>query len=322
MKRALQGVALLCLALAATKGFAQVWPNRAITLVVPTPAGSGPDVLARIIGQKLSQRIGQPVVVDNKAGASGNIGANAVARSAADGYTLMVTINNFVITPALYKDLPYDPVKDFTAVSKIAVGNLALVVNPKVLPVQNLAELAAYAKARPGQLNYGSPGNGSPIHLAVELLKQQLGLNIVHVPYKSMGGFMNDLLGGQVQLSVIPVHTALPLSRAGRLNVIAVSGEQRSVLAPESPSFGEAGLKNVDIELYFWIAGPARLPREIVVRLNQEVVAILADADVREALLKQGMVPGPSTPEAIGTLIRTDVARWKKFISDNNITAD
>jgi tripartite-type tricarboxylate transporter receptor subunit TctC len=301
---------------------AQSYPSRPITFVVPATPGSGPDVVARTFGQKLSQRLGQPVVVDNKPGASGNIGAAMVAKAPADGYTLMVTINNFVITPALYKELPYDPVEDFTTISRLAVGNLALVTNPKVLPVQTLADLQAQARAQPGKLNYGSPGNGSPIHLAVELLKQKLGLDIVHVPYKSMGGFMNDLLGGQVQLSIIPVHTALPHAKAGRLNVLAVSGENRSALAPDLPSFGELGLKDVDIELYYWIAGPAGLPREIVQKLNQEAVAVLAMPDVRESLLKQGLVPSSSTPEAIGTVVKNDVARWRKFVDAAKITAD
>jgi tripartite-type tricarboxylate transporter receptor subunit TctC len=301
---------------------AQSYPSRPITLVVPATPGSGPDVVARTFGQKLSQRVGQPVVVDNKPGASGNIGAALVAKAAPDGYTLMVTINNFVITPALYKDLPYDPVEDFTTISRLAVGNLALVANPKVLPVQTLKELTAQSRANPGKLNYGSPGNGSPIHLAVELLKQKLGLDIVHVPYKSMGGFMNDLLGGQIQLSIIPVHTALPHAKAGRLNVLAVSGENRSALAPDLPSFGELGLKDVDIELYYWVAGPAGLPRAMVQELNQHAVAILAMPDVREGLQKQGLIPSSSTPEQIGSTIKTDVARWKKFVGEAKITAD
>jgi len=313
---------VLALALFSAACLAQPYPSRPITLLVPATPGSGPDVVARTFGQKLSQRIGQPVVVDNKPGASGNIGAALAAKAPPDGYTLMVTINNFVITPALYKDMPYDPVEDFRTISRLAVGNLALVVNPRVLPVRTLDELTAQARANPGKLNYGSPGNGSPIHLAVELLKQKQGLDIVHVPYKSMGGFMNDLLGGQVQLSIIPVHTALPHAKAGRLNVIAVSGDNRSALAPDLPSFGELGLKDVDIELYYWIAGPAGLPRALVDQLNQQAVYILAMPDVREGLLKQGLIPSSSTPEEIAATVKKDVQRWKKFVAEANITAD
>ena len=322
MNRLILSAALAALSFHSAPGLAQAYPNRPITFVVPATPGSGPDVVARTFGQKLSQRLGQPVVVDNKPGASGNIGAGLVAKAAPDGYTLMVTINNFVITPALYKTLPYDPIADFSTISRLAIGNLALVANPRVLPVQSLNDLASQARANPGKLNYGSPGNGSPIHLAVELLKQNLGLDIVHVPYKSMGGFMNDLLGGQVQLSIIPVHTALPHAKAGRLNVLAVSGENRSALAPDLPSFGEVGLKNVDIELYYWVAAPAATPRDIVQRLNQEAVAILAMPDVRDSLVKQGLVPSSSTPEAIASTVKADVARWKKFVDEAKITAD
>ena len=322
MSRLLLAASLAALALSPAIGHAQAYPSRPITFVVPATPGSGPDVVARTFGQKLSQRVGQPVVVDNKPGASGNIGAGIVAKAPPDGYTLMVTINNFVITPALYKTLPYDPIADFSTISRLAIGNLALVANPRVLPVQTLNDLASQARANPGKLNYGSPGNGSPIHLAVELLKQKLGLDIVHVPYKSMGGFMNDLLGGQVQLSIIPVHTALPHAKAGKLNVLAVSGENRSALAPDLPSFGELGLKNVDIELYYWIAAPAGTPADIVRKLNQEAVAILAMPDVRESLVKQGLVPSSSTPEAIASTVKADVARWKTFIDQAKITAD
>jgi tripartite-type tricarboxylate transporter receptor subunit TctC len=313
---------LFALGLFSAACLAQPYPSRPITLIVPATPGSGPDVVARTFGQKLSQRIGQPVVVDNKPGASGNIGAALVAKAPPDGYTLMVTINNFVITPALYKDMPYDPVEDFRTISRLAVGNLALVVNPRVLPVRTLDELTAQARANPGKLNYGSPGNGSPIHLAVELLKQKQGLDIVHVPYKSMGGFMNDLLGGQVQLSIIPVHTALPHAKGGRLNVLAVSGDNRSALAPDLPSFGELGLKDVDIELYYWIAGPAGLPRALVDQLNQQAVSILAMPDVRDGLLKQGLIPSSSTPDEIAATVKKDVGRWKKFVAEANISAD
>src|SRR3954468_8682822 len=188
MNRAFLRLAVLWLAFPAAV-LCQDYPARPITLVVPATPGSGPDVVARTVGQKLSERLKQPVVVDNKAGASGNIGAALVAKAPPDGYTLMVTINNFVITPALYKSLPYDPVGDFSTISRLAVGNLALVANPRVLPVRTLTEFVDHARANPGKLNYGSPGSGSPIHLAMELLKQKLGLHIVHVPYKSMGGF-------------------------------------------------------------------------------------------------------------------------------------
>lgn len=318
---------LLCLLLSActllpAAGFGQAWPSRPITLVVPYTPGTGPDILARTIGQRLGERLGQPVVIDNKPGASGNIGADLVAKAAPNGYTLMLTVNTFVITPALFPNLPYDPVGDFTTIGKVAEGNVALVVNPQTLPVRTLDELVAYVRARPGKINYGSPGNGTPQHLAVELLKQRLGLDMVHVPYKGAAGANTDLLAGQIQLMVLPLHTALPFARAGRLNVIAVSGENRSVIAPDSPSFAELGLKNLAIDLYFWLAGPAGLPREIVAKLNQEVAAILALPEVRASLLKQGLIIATGTPEDIASTIKFDVERWKKFIAETKIRAD
>lgn len=301
---------------------AQPYPNRPITLVVPYTPGTGIDIIARTVGPRLSQRWGQPVVVDNKPGASGNIGADFVAKSQPNGYTLMVTVNTFTITPALFKSMPYDPVNDFATVGRVANGNVALVVNPVALPAKTLQELSALVRARPGKVSYSSPGNGTPQHLSMELLKQRLGLDILHVPYKGAAGALTDLLGGQVHLAVLPVHTALPHAKAGKLTVIAVSGERRSVLAPDSPSFAELGLSNLDIDLYFWIAGPAGTPRDIVQKLNQEIGSILTLPEVRETLLKQGLVPAMSSPEEIAAQVKGDVERWKKFVAEVKITAD
>lgn len=314
--------AMLVLACACLAAHAQSWPSRPVTLIVPYSPGTGIDIVARTLSPKLTERLGQGFVVDNKPGASGNLGAELTAKAQPNGHTWMITVNTFVITPALYKTIPYDPVADFAVASKLATGNLALVVNPSVLPVKTLDELAAYVRARPGKTNYGSPGNGTPQHLAIELLKQRLKLDIVHVPYKNAAAANTDLLGGQVQMAVLPVHTALPFARAGKLNVIAVSGESRSVLAPDSPSFAELGLKNLDIDLYYWIAAPAGTPRDIVTRMNREVAAILQLPDVRETLLKQGLIPSGSTPEEISGVIKTDIERWKKFIGETRITAD
>ncbi len=314
--------ACMATVMATSSAFAQAWPQRPVTIVVPYAPGTGIDIIARTLSPKLAERLGQGFVVENKAGASGNLGADFVAKAQPNGYTMMITVNTFVITPALYKNLPYDPVNDFSVMGKLATGNLALVVNPNVLPVKTLDELVAWVKARPGKVNYGSPGNGTPQHLSIELLKQRLGLDIVHVPYKNAQAANTDLIGGQVQVAVLPVHTALPFAKAGRLNVIAVSGESRSVLAPDQPSFAEVNLNNLDIDLYYWIAGPANTPREVTTRINREVAAILAMPDVRETLLKQGLIPSTSTPEEIGGRIRDDIGRWKKFISDAKITAD
>lgn len=316
------GFLVICSGIVASMAWAQSYPSRPITMIVPFTPSTGNDILARIIGPKISQRWGQPVVVDNKPGASGTIGAEAVAKAAPNGYTLMLHSMTFTITPALLKNLAYDPVKDFTHIAKLAIGSMALVVNANVLPAKNLDELVAYIKARPGKVNYGSPGNGTPQHLSIELLKQRLGLDLVHVPYKGQSNVIADLLGGQVQLMMMPVHAAIPHAKAGRLNVIAVSGESRSVLASNAPSFAELGLKNLDIDLYFWIAGPAGVPKEIVQKWNQEIAAILALADVRESLLTQGLVPDTVTPEELTAQIKRECQRWKNFIAEARIIAD
>jgi tripartite-type tricarboxylate transporter receptor subunit TctC len=315
------GAAALCAALPLFAS-AQAYPSQPLTFIVPYTPGTGIDIIARTLSAKLKDRLGQPIVVDNKPGASGNIGADAVAKAKPDGHTLMVTVNTFTITPALYPKMPYDPVADFTPISKLAVGNLALVVNPAVLPVKTISELTTYVRARPGQINYGSPGNGTPQHLAVEILKERLNLDMVHVPYKGAAGANTDLLGGQIQLMVLPVHTALPFAKSGKLNILAVSGEKRSELAPDSPSFAEAGLKNLDLDLYYWLAGPPNLPKPVVAKLNQEMKAILAMPDVKETLMKQGLVLETSTPEQIAANIKSDVSRWKKFVSEKGIKAD
>ena len=306
----------------ADAALAQSWPERPVTLIVPYTPGTGIDIIARTLSPRLAERLGQGFVVENKPGASGNLGADAVAKAQPNGYTLMITVNTFVITPALFKNLPYDPVNDFAVAGKLAAGNIALVVNPNVLPVKTLDELVAFVRARPGQVNYGSPGNGTPQHLAVELLKQRLKLDMLHVPYKGAAAANTDLLGGQISLMVLPVHTALPFARTGRLSILAVSGESRSVLAPDSPSFAELGLKGLNIDLYFWIAAPARTPRDIIAKVNREVTAILALPEVRETLLKQGLIPSSSTPEEMAAIIKADIERWKKFIAETKISAD
>ena len=314
--------AALMLLTSADAILAQAWPSRPVTIIVPYSPGTGIDIVARTLSPRLSERLGQGFVVENKPGASGNLGAELTARAQPNGYTLMITVNTFVITPALFKSLPYDPVNDFAVAGRLATGNIALVVNPAVLPVRTLDELTAYVRARPGKINYGSPGSGTPQHLALELLKQRLKLDILHVPYKSAAAANTDLLGGQIQMMVLPVHTALPFARAGKLNVIAVSGESRSVLAPDSPSFAELGLKNLDIDLYFWIAGPAGMPRDVVARINRETAAILQLPEVRETLQKQGLIPSASTPDEMAAIIKSDIERWKKFIAETKIAAD
>ncbi len=314
-----QVLAALAVGLICVGADAQHYPSRPITLVVPYTPGTGIDIIARTVGPKLTERWGRPVVIENKPGASGNIGANTVAKASADGYTMMVTVNTFTMTPALFPSLPYDPVRDFTIVSGAATGNLSLVAHPGsgVMDLQSLNQLA-----RSRSLTYSSPGNGTPQHLAMEVIKQRLGLDILHVPYKGAAQALTDLVGGQVQLAVLPVHTALPHAKTGRLNVIAVSGERRSVLAPDLPTFADLGLPNLGLDLYFWIAGPAGLPGDIVQKWTAEIAQILQLQDVRDTFIRQGMVPNPVPPAQQGAAIATDVERWKKFITQAGIKAD
>jgi tripartite-type tricarboxylate transporter receptor subunit TctC len=311
--------AMAGLLLTARSAFGQ--SGRVVTFVVPYTPGTGPDAIARIVGPRLAARLGGTAVVENKPGASGNIGADAVAKAKPDGSVLLVTVNTFTITPALYKSLPYNPVTDFTPIAKLGVGNVALVVNAAV-PAQNFEALIALAKAKPGGLSYGSPGNGTPQHLAMEVLKKRYGLDILHVPYKGAAGANTDLLGGQIQLAVLPVHTALPFVRAGKIRMLAVSGDTRSTFAPDVPSLGELGAGNVDLSLYFWLAGPAGLPADQVAQLNREVTTVLATQEVKDLLAGQGLVPDTASPAQLAEIIKRDIERWKQFVAEQKITAD
>src|SRR5215471_12376524 len=301
--------------------FAQTYPAKPIRFIVPFTAGTGPDILARTLGEAMSKRLGQPIVVENKAGASGNIGTEQVAKAASDGYTILVTVTTFAMAPALYKPLPFDPINDFAPIGEVAVGSLALVVNP-ALKVATIPELVALAKTKPGGLNYASPGNGTPQHLAMELFKQQMGVDIVHVPYKGSAGAVSDVIANQVPMMIMPVHTALPYAAAGKLKILAVSGDKRSALAPDRPTFKETGMKDYDIDLWYGLLAPAHTSRPIVDRLNQEIAAALAQPDIRESLQKQGLTPATGTPEALGTLIRADLLRWEGVVSQAKIKAD
>jgi tripartite-type tricarboxylate transporter receptor subunit TctC len=289
LRRALLLWMTACVVLSwSTAAFSQSYPSRPVTLVVPYAAGSGVDILGRILAANLAQRLGQPMIVEAKPGAGSIIGTDFVAKSAPNGHTLMLTTNVLPVLPALYKSVPFNPVSDFTHISKIATGSMALVVNPTALPIKSLDELVAKVRAQPGKLNYGSAGNGTPHHLGMEMLKQQLKLDIVHIPYKGATGALNDLLAGQVQLAMFPVNVVLPHVKESKLAVVAVSGKGRSLLAPDSQSFDELGLNNLDLDIYYLISGPAKLPPQIAAQLNSEIAGTLND--VREPLLALGLV--------------------------------
>jgi tripartite-type tricarboxylate transporter receptor subunit TctC len=311
----------LLAAWAAAAATQAAYPERVVTLVVPFTAGSGSDIIARIVGPRLAQRWHQPVVVDNKPGASGNIGADAVAKAAPNGYTLLMAINTLTMAPNLYKKPPFDPAADFAPVMKMAVANFCMVANP-AFPANDMAGLLALARAQPGQINYASPGNGTPHHLAMELLKQQAGVNLTHVPYKGIAGATTDLVGGQVQVMFASLHSVLPQVKGGKLKMLGISGA-RSPLMPGVRTFREQGMGYLDaMDAWYGLFAPARTPPALIAMLHQDMAAVLALPEVREQLEAQGLAVQTGSPEQLGALVRSDLARWRKVIDEAKIVAD
>ena len=317
--------ALLCLALwllTVTTAAAQAaYPNRPIRVIVPFTPGTGIDILARVIGEKVSDRLKVGVVVDNRPGASGNIGTEAVSKAPPDGYTLLMTASTHVTNAALQGSVPYDPAKSFTPIGPAAIGNLALVVHPSV-PAASVTELVALAKKEPGRLNYASPGSGTPHHLAMELFKLHFNVDLVHVPYKGTAGALTDLLGGQVQVMFLPVHVALAHVQNGKLRMLAAGGAHRWPVTPNVPSLADEGVTDIDVDIWYALLGPAALPPEQVALLNNEVNAILREPEVRENLSKQGLNPLPGTPQDLARMIDTDLERWTRIVRAAKIKAD
>ncbi len=313
-----------CVAVAGS-GLAQAqpaFPGKVVTLVVPFTASSGSDIIARVISPKLAARWGQPVIVDNKPGASGTLGANAVAKAAPDGHTLLMAIDSFTMAPALYKSMAYDPVADFAPVVKLADASYAFAVHPSV-PAKDMRELIAYLGKSPGKLNYASPGNGTPHHLAMEMFKSQSGLDILHVPYKGISGALTDLMGGQVQLMFGSVHSLRPFAQSGKLRLLAVTGAARSPVLPEVPTFREQGIAGMDSgDAYFFVLAPARTPAALVERLNRDFSAVLNADDVKAELAKLGLSVRTGSPTQLGDAVKADLARWRKVVADARITAD
>ena len=298
------------------------YPSRPIKLIVPFTPGTGIDILARTLGQKIGEDWKASVVVDNRPGASGNIGTEAVAKAAPDGYVLLTTASTIVLNRSLFKTIPYDPINDFAPIAPLAVGQLALVTNPAV-PAKNAADLVAYAKANPGKLFYGSPGNGTPHHLAMEVFKSAAAIDVVHVPYKGTAGAVQDLLGGQINVMFLPVHVALPLVEAGKLNMLAAGGAQRASAIPNVPSLAEAaGVREVDTDIWYGLYAPAGTPRDIVAKLNTEVNRLLKDPAMIETLTKQGLRPTGGSPDDLAKLTRSDLDRWADVIREAKIQPD
>ena len=298
------------------------FPSKPLRIIVPFAPGGGIDILGRTLGQKLSERWKQPVVIENRPGASGAIGFELAARSAADGYTILMSVNTMVMLPSLNRRVPYDPIKDFAPVAPVAIGTMALVVPPG-LGVKTVAEFVALAKKDPGKLNYGSPGNGTPHHLAMELFKQRAGIDLTHIPYKGSDGMMTGILGGQISTVFMPIHQALTNVQAGKLVMLSASGTTRSTATPNVPSLGEAaGIRDIDVDIWFAMYLPAATPKEIVAKLNAEINAILKLPEVADTLAKQGLQPTGGTPGELADLTASDLDRWAKVIREANIRAD
>jgi len=322
--RAAQGLSLALAGIAA--GFAgtaaaQVYPSRTIQIVVPFTPGTGADILSRILGPRLAERWKVGVVTDNRAGATGNIGAEFVARAPPDGYTLLFTATTFGTNPAIHARLPFDPVKSFTPVALVATSVMTVVVSPK-LGVASLRDFLDAARSQPGKLHYASPGNGGPQHLAMELLKQETGINLVHVPYKGMGGALNDLVGGHVQAAIVALQTAAPYTQSGKLRMLAVMSAERSPAFADVPTLRELGFPDLEVETWYGLFAPAGTPAEAVATVNTEVNALLGQPDLRELLAKQGMIVAGGPPARLGDLVKRELVRWSRVVAAAGIKAD
>jgi tripartite-type tricarboxylate transporter receptor subunit TctC len=310
MSIALAAVVVLGCATTAQSSEAE-WPQRPIRLIVPFPAGASTDIIARILAQKVSQQLGQQIVIENRAGASGNIGADAVAKAAPDGYTIgIATASTHAVAASLSANLPYDPIKDFSPVAMLGSQPYVLVLHPAV-PARNLAELIALARAKPGTLNYGSAGVASLAHLATALFASMAGIDIVHVPYKSSAQSVTDMITGRLDMQFATIAPSLPNIRSGQLRALATSGKTRVAVLPEVPTVAEAGLAGYEAALWVALVAPAATPTTIVARLNRTVNDILKSADGTEALAAQGMTAEAGTPEAVTQRIRDDIAKWR-----------
>jgi len=322
MKRFLCALFALSLAAAAGPAAAQGWPSRPITIIVGFAAGGATDTAARIIAKRLAETLGQPVVVDNKAGAGGNIAAQATATAAPDGYTIHLgSIGPLSVAPHLVKNLPYNPEKDLTPLTMGVIFANVLVVNPNV-PAKTLAEFVALAKANPGKYEYGSTGVGGAAHLAGELFKQRAGVNLTHVPYKGGGPAMPDILAGRIASYWATPSTALPHIQAGKLRTLATTGLKRSPTLPDVPTIAEQGYPGFEAVNWYAFVGPGKMSPELADRWNRELVKVLGEPAVREQLLVHGLEPHPGSRDDLARYMRAESEKWAKVIKDANITAD
>jgi tripartite-type tricarboxylate transporter receptor subunit TctC len=314
--------ALACLALATAAG-AQDYPSRVVRMVAPFAAGGSTDVLTRITAAQLSERWGQSVVVENRVGASGRIGAEVVAKqSAPDGYTLLVAGSPHTIGVSLFRKLSYDLAKDLAAIANIATFPSVIVVHPS-MPVKSVKELIDLAKRRPGEINFASPNVGSPNHLAMELLRTMAGIDMVHIPYKGGSGQMiGDLIGGQVQLASMGFPPAVPQIKNGRLRALAVSSLKRSPILPEVPTVDESGLRGFEVSSWYGIFAPVATPKQVVSKVNADMQAVLASAEMRAKLAPLGAEPAPTSAEDFARFVRADIDKWAKVVKASGAKAD
>ena len=298
------------------------YPSKPITIVVPFSAGGTTDILARIVGQSLGTELGQTVIIDNKPGAGGNIGAQAVARAAADGYTLLMgTVGTHAINAALYKKMPFDPAKDFAPISRVAMVPNVLVV-PASQPYKTVGQVIAAAKAQPGKLTFASSGSGTSIHLSGELFKSVTGIDILHIPYKGSAPAVTDLLGGQVTMMFDNLPSSMQHIKSGKLRAIAVTSAKRSPELPDVPTVAESGDKGFEATSWFGLCAPAGTPPAVMAKLNAAVVKLLANADVKKKLAEQGAEPHGEKPEQFAAFIRSEATKWGKVVRESGATAD
>jgi tripartite-type tricarboxylate transporter receptor subunit TctC len=314
---------LLCAALFATgmSAGAQQFPTRPVRLIVPQSAGGSTDVIARVVAQKMTEGLGQTVIIDNRPGAGSLNGTEMVIHAAPDGHTLLAVAASFTINPAIHKKLPFDPIRDFTPVTQLATLPHILIVRPSV-PVNSVKELIALAKNKPGELNYASSGIATSTHMAAELFMFMTGTRMVNVPYKGGAPAMTAMLGGQCQLNFATISTAIPHIRSGRLRALAVTTAKRSVAAPEFPTIAESGVPGYDHASWVGLLAPAKVPQPIVARLNAEAVKAAHTQEVKAVLLKDGLEATGTTPAAYADLIKTEVAKWIKVAKAANIKAE
>ena len=313
----------LVLAVAGAPGaYAQQYPGRPIRMIVPFPPSGSTDIMARVLAQKLTERLGQQVIVDNRGGAGGTIGMELAAKAPPDGYTLMMSTSiTHTVGVSLYSKLPYNVLTDFAPITMAASVPLLVVVNPSV-PARSVKELIALAKARPGQLNYASPGNGTSGHLAAEMFKSMAGVDVVHVPYKGGGPAVMDLIGGQVQMLILSAVATLPHVKSGKLRALALTSLTRSPDLPNISTVSESGLPGYEVVLWYGVFAPAKTPKAIVTRLNQDVVRIMQSPEIGARLASEGGRPVGNTPEQFQEIIKADVAKWAKIVKDAGITVE